>query len=88
MVVSENYKLLLFPNAKKALLFNMHDDPEELKDISDKPSSKKIMKDLFKELLKLQKESGDTFELEPIYPELAKNYILIEEIGQNTVLTS
>ena len=73
MVVSENYKLLLFPNAKKALLFNMNDDPEELKDISDKPSSKKIMKDLFKELLKLQKESGDTFELEPIYPELAKN---------------
>ena len=51
----------------------MNDDPEELKDISDKPSSKKIMKDLFKELLKLQKESGDTFELEPIYPELAKD---------------
>ena len=31
------------------------------------------MKDLFKKLLNLQKESGDTFELEQIYPELAKN---------------
>ena len=71
MVISGNHKLLLFPKIKKALLFNLKDDPEELNDISNKPGSQKKMKSLFKKLLKLQKESGDTLELSPIYPKLA-----------------
>lgn len=72
MVVSGHHKLLLFPKAEKALLFDLKDDPEEINDISEKPGSRRIMKRLFHELLDLQKESGDTFELKPIYPELAK----------------
>ena len=72
MVVSGHHKLLLFPKAEKALLFDLKDDPEEINDISEKPGSRQIMKRLFHELLDLQKESGDTFELKPIYPELAK----------------
>ena len=73
MVVSGNHKLLLFPKVKKALLFNLKNDPEEMKDISKQPGSQKKMKSLFNELIKLQKDSGDTLELGPIYPELAGN---------------
>ena len=44
-----------------------------MKDISKQPGSQKKMKSLFNELIKLQKDSGDTLELGPIYPELAGN---------------
>ena len=73
MAVSDQHKLLLFPKIKKAQLFDLEKDPEEMQDISSKPGSKEKMKSLFKELLRLQKKSGDELNLINIYPELAKN---------------
>ncbi len=69
-VTANGHKLLLFPKIKKALLFDMEADPEEMKDISSNKGSRKIMKGLFAKLLKLQKESGDALDLKPTYPEL------------------
>ena len=69
-VTADGHKLMLFPKIKKALLFDMKSDPEEMNDISNKKGSKKIMKLLFAKLLELQKEAGDTLDLKPTYPEL------------------
>lgn len=73
MAISDQHKLLLFPKIKKAQLFDLEKDPEEMQDISSKPESKEKMKSLFKELLRLQKKSGDKLNLIDIYPELAQN---------------
>jgi choline-sulfatase len=69
-ITADGHKLLLFPKIKKAQLFHMTDDPEEMSDLSEKPGSKDIMKKLFAELQELQKESGDKLDLKPLYPEL------------------
>ena len=70
-VTSDGFKLLLFPKIKKAQLFDMNADPEEMFDISEKAGSEGKMRTLFGKLLKLQKEAGDTLDLKPLYPELA-----------------
>ncbi len=67
-VVVGDYKLILYPKAKKALLFNVKTDPHEMKDIL--LQNKEQAKKLFARLLGLQKETGDTFDLKAVYPEL------------------
>ncbi len=67
-VVVGDYKLILYPKATKALLFNVKTDPLEMKDIF--PQNKEQAKMLFAHLLKLQKETGDTFDLKAAFPEL------------------
>ncbi len=70
MVVADGHKLLLFPKIKKAQLFDMAADPEEMKDISGEPGAAAKMKSLFGKLLDLQKEAGDRLDLKAVYPEL------------------
>ena len=69
-VTAGGHKLLLFPKVKKAQLFDMTSDPEEMKDLSKNKGSSAIMKKLFSKLLELQKEAGDTLDLKKTYPEL------------------
>ncbi len=69
-VTADGYKLLLFPKIKKAQLFDMNADPEEMHDLSEKPGSEAKMRTLFGKLLTLQKEAGDPLDLKPIYPDL------------------
>ena len=64
-------KLILYPKIKKALLFDLEADPEEMADLADKPGSKEQMKAMFQTLLRLQKENGDRLDLAAAYPELA-----------------
>jgi arylsulfatase A-like enzyme len=70
MVTQGDYKLLLYPKIKKAILFNIKKDPEEMHDLAQKPENKLILKKLFETLLKLQKETGDEFDLKSVYPNL------------------
>ncbi|MFK5924441.1 MAG: sulfatase-like hydrolase/transferase [Verrucomicrobiota bacterium] len=67
-VIVGDYKLILYPKAPKALLFNLKSDPLEMHDIL--PQEKERAKSLFQRLLKLQKETGDEFDLQAAYPEL------------------
>ncbi len=67
-VVVGDFKLILYPKAKKALLFNVKADPHEMKDILSQ--NKEQAKQLFARLLGLQKETGDTFDLKAVFPEL------------------
>ena len=67
-VVAGDYKLILYPKAAKALLFNVKTDPLEMNDIF--PDNKEQAKKLFSRLLDLQKETGDTFDLKAAFPEM------------------
>ncbi|NOX99524.1 MAG: sulfatase-like hydrolase/transferase [Verrucomicrobia bacterium] len=67
-VVAGDYKLILYPRAPKALLFNVKKDPLEMTDIF--PGNKERAKKLFARLLELQQETGDTFDLKAVFPEL------------------
>ena len=69
-VIVGDHKLLLYPAYKKVLLFNLADDPDEMKDLAGRDESRPIMKKLFARLLKLQKETGDTLNLRSVYPSL------------------
>jgi len=71
MVTQDGYKMLLYPKARKVLLFNLRDDPLEMKDLAEAPASKPILKRLFRTLLDLQKQTGDTLDLTKAFPELA-----------------
>ena len=72
MVIDDDYKLILYPAAPAARLYNLAEDPQELNDLAGEPSSKPMMQRLFASLQKLQKENGDTFDLAKAFPELAK----------------
>ncbi|TKG95487.1 DUF4976 domain-containing protein [Puteibacter caeruleilacunae] len=70
MVRKDNFKLILYPEAKKVLLFDLKKDPEEMKDLSDVKKYQSLKKKLFKELLELQKQMNDEVDLKAVYPEL------------------
>jgi len=70
MVTQDGYKLLLIPKIKKALLFNLADDPNEMNDLFANKTHRPTAKKLFARLLQLQKETGDTLDLKKVYPDL------------------
>jgi len=69
-VTMDGYKLMLYPKIKKALLFDLRQDPLEMKDLGEKPSSLPRMKKLFARFRQLQTEMGDELEIASLYPEL------------------
>jgi len=67
------YKLILYPKAPKVLLFNVAEDPLEMKDLAEDPEMKPTIAKLFAKLLELQKETGDILDLKAVFPKLARN---------------
>ena len=65
-----DYKLILYPKISKALLFDLKNDPLEMKDLADQAKSKPIMKKLFARFEELQKETGDKMDLASTFAEL------------------
>jgi len=70
MVTDDGWKLLLYPKIKKVLLYNLKDDPLEMKDLAGDPKHKPIIRRLFATLRRLQKEAGDTLDLRAAFPKL------------------
>ncbi len=70
MIRKDNYKLILYPKSKKVLLYNLKEDPLELKDIASNPENIAKIKSLFNDLVQLQKEKGDVLNLESIYEDV------------------
>jgi hypothetical protein len=62
--------LILYPSIQKKLLFNLREDPEEIKDLAEQPTHQTTVRRLFSKLSRLQKTMGDPLELGEIYPEL------------------
>ncbi|MEM7013018.1 MAG: sulfatase-like hydrolase/transferase [Verrucomicrobiota bacterium] len=63
-------KMILYPKAKAAVLYNVEKDPFETKDLSKNPENKPVMKKLFARLLQLQEEMDDSVDLKAAYPDL------------------
>ena len=70
MVTVDGDKLILYPRAKAAILYNVKKDPFETKDLSKNPENLPVMKKLFKRLLELQADLEDKVDLKEVYPEL------------------
>ncbi|MFT7639434.1 MAG: arylsulfatase A-like enzyme [Pirellulaceae bacterium] len=68
-VKMDGFKLLMYPQAKVARLYNVADDPLEMKDLAGKAEYKDIQTKLFKRLLELQKELGDSVNLVEVFGE-------------------
>jgi arylsulfatase A-like enzyme len=72
MVRTDDFKLIAYPKAKKILLFNLKEDPLEMKDISDSPAYEKEVKKMYALLLEQQEIMGDTLNLARYFPHLAE----------------
>jgi len=69
MVRTENYKLIVYPRAKKILLFNLNDDPEEMTDLAEDPDYETIKSELTKRLKRQQNLMNDPLDLHPYFPD-------------------
>ncbi|NNE92362.1 MAG: sulfatase-like hydrolase/transferase [Verrucomicrobiales bacterium] len=67
-IIRGGYKLLLYPNVPKILMFNTNDDPDELVDVHKE--NKPLAREMFRDFLKLQEQTGDTLDLKSTFPEL------------------
>ena len=67
MIRKNGYKLLVYPKLNKVLLFNMENDPLEMHDLSKEPEQKERVRQLFGDLLELQKEMKDSLDLSKVY---------------------
>jgi hypothetical protein len=70
MIEKDGKKLILYPKAKVARVFDLVKDPVEKDDLFASPEGKKIASELFPALLAEQKRFGDPLDLKAIYPEL------------------
>lgn len=70
MIRKDGYKLIVYPNIKKILLFDLEKDPEEMENLADLPEQKTRVKNLFGDLMTLQKEMEDDLDLTAIYKEI------------------
>jgi arylsulfatase A-like enzyme len=63
MIRKDGYKLMLFPKNKRIELYDLNNDPYEINNLADNSNYKLKVKDLYEELIILQKEMGDTLKL-------------------------
>lgn len=61
---SKDYKLILYPQVKKAQLFDLKSDPEEIVNCIDDPAYSTIKQTLFQALVQKQQALGDDLNLE------------------------
>ena len=62
-VRKDSFKLIVYPKAKRSLLFDLGSDPEEMSDLSDDPNYQDRKEELFDVLITLQKQYDDPLEL-------------------------
>ncbi|MFP6614520.1 MAG: sulfatase/phosphatase domain-containing protein, partial [Pirellulales bacterium] len=71
MVTEGDYKLILYPKVPKTLLYNVKEDPHETRNLADLAEYGPTIKKLFKRLLELQKETGDSLDLRQSFAQLS-----------------
>ena len=69
MVTMDGYKLILYPKAKKARLYNLSADPREMKDLSEDPAQQDRIRRMFQRFQELQEETGDELDLTSVFTE-------------------
>ena len=63
MIRKEDYKLVVYPNVPKVLLFNTKEDPLEMNDLAEEEDYQEKVKSLFKDLQGLQESMDDKLDL-------------------------
>ncbi len=70
MVRVDDHKLILYPDAGVVRLYNLAEDPLETTDLAGNPEFKPLIRQLFNQLLVLQRQMDDPLDLAAEYPEL------------------
>ena len=70
MLTRGDHKLILYPTAKVARVFDLSKDPDEMHDLFGTPEGNAIAKKLFPLLVKELKDHGDSLDLKAAYPNL------------------
>lgn len=69
-VIHDDWKLILYPEAKLAKLYHLSEDPQEMKDLGADPTMTDRKKGLFTKLRELQERYDDKLDLTALFPEL------------------
>ncbi len=69
-VVHDGWKLILYPKAETARLFNLADDPREINDLAADPAMLDRKKSLYAKLRELQARHGDNLDLDAVFANL------------------
>ncbi|MEL7499259.1 MAG: sulfatase-like hydrolase/transferase [Planctomycetota bacterium] len=64
MVIKDDWKLILYPTAEAIRLYDLNQDPNELKDRSNEVEQSERIDLLFAEFKRLQAETGDSLKIE------------------------
>ena len=67
MIRKDGYKLMLFPKNKRVELYNLNDDPFETNNLAELKDYKSKVKNLYEDLIILQKKMSDTLDLKSIF---------------------
>ena len=64
MVTMGGHKMIVYPAIDKTLLFNLRNDALEVHNLADDPSQKWRLEEMKRALKSLQKETGDSLDLD------------------------
>ena len=67
MIRKDDFKLMLFPINKRLELYDLKNDPYEINDLAMQDEYKDKIKNLFDDLVELQKNVKDTLDLTEIF---------------------
>ncbi len=67
MIRTDKYKMIIYPRANVVRLYDMKNDPQEIRDLAENIRYRKTMDKLFKRFKELQKEVKDPIDVTPYY---------------------
>jgi arylsulfatase A-like enzyme len=70
MIRKDGFKLIVYPKIEVTRLYDLTKDPLEMNDLTDDANFTAKKKELFSELLTLQKTMKDTVDLKSVFPQL------------------
>lgn len=70
MIRTDKYKLIIYPKARKILLFDVENDPNEITNLAENKNYTEIKNDLIERFKKQQIRMDDPLDLHPFFPDL------------------
>jgi hypothetical protein len=67
-IVYRDHKLIMYPKAGAAELYDLEKDPWEISDILEEVKGRNLLGQMSGELFRWQEETGDTLDMRLIYP--------------------
>jgi arylsulfatase A-like enzyme len=70
MIRVGDWKLIVYPQAHVVRLYNLAQDAQEMHDLAAVPQQQQRIRNMFGQLVQLQRDMGDTLDLHAAFPEL------------------